>query len=123
MIALSMLLVVVGFVLLMLGVLGVGDDPLLWVYASIGACLVAAVLLAIGVFRRRPSRRPIVGSAEGGASWAGASPTAAAEAEATGEGGAGEPEPAATESDTDASTPERPQRTSPPATRPPRPGG
>ena len=81
MIALSMLLVVAGFVLLMLGVLGVGEDPLLWVYASIGSCLVAAVLLTAGVLRRRPPRRRPAGPADGGASWAGASgavPSAAA---------------------------------------------
>jgi predicted flap endonuclease-1-like 5' DNA nuclease len=74
-IVISMALVVVGFVTLMLGVLGVGEEPLLYVYLSIGACLVAALFLVIGVVRGRPSKKPVVAS--GGdraeASWAGAS--------------------------------------------------
>jgi predicted flap endonuclease-1-like 5' DNA nuclease len=73
-IVISMVLVVVGFVTLMLGVLGVGDDPLQFVYVSIAACLVAAVFLVIGVVRGRPSKKPVASSGDGGdASWSGAS--------------------------------------------------
>jgi predicted flap endonuclease-1-like 5' DNA nuclease len=72
-IVISMVLVVVGFVTLMLGVLGVGDDPLQFVYVSIAACLVAAVFLVIGVVRGRPSKKPVAASGGGDASWSGAS--------------------------------------------------
>lgn len=73
MILASMLLVIVGFVLLVLGVLEVGGQPLTLVYASIGACLVAALLLVVGVLRGRPSRRSSPPAATGAdASWAGA---------------------------------------------------
>lgn len=74
MIVISIALVLVGFVTLMLGVLGVGERPLEFVYASIGACLLAAVLLAAGVLRGRPSSRPP--AAEGGdrPTWSGAVP-------------------------------------------------
>lgn len=51
-----MVLVVVGFVTLMLGVLDVGDEPLNFVYTSIGACILAGVFLIAGVLRSRPSR-------------------------------------------------------------------
>ncbi len=70
-----MVLVVVGFVLLMLGVLGVGETPLDFVYYSIGACLLAAVFLIVGVIRGRPSKKPVAASGGDGkeASWSGAS--------------------------------------------------
>jgi hypothetical protein len=78
-IVVSMLLVVVGFVTLLLGVFQVGDQPLQFVYASIISCVVAAVLLVVGVVRNRPSRKPAV--AAGGdvrqASWSGAAQGAA----------------------------------------------
>jgi hypothetical protein len=73
-IVISMVLVVIGFVTLMLGVLGVGEDPLQFVYISIGACLVAAVFLIIGVVRGRPAKKPVAASGgQGAASWSGAS--------------------------------------------------
>lgn len=73
MIVLSMLLVVVGLVALLLGVFGVSDEPLQFVYGSIAACLIAAVLLVLGVLRGRPSRKPLVTGGGQDASWAGAS--------------------------------------------------
>lgn len=51
-----MVLVVVGFVTLMLGVLDVGDNPLNFVYLSIGSCILAGVFLIVGVLRSRPSK-------------------------------------------------------------------
>ena len=43
-------------------------------YASIACCLLAGLLLTIGVLRSRPSRKPVLQSGgQGQASWAGAS--------------------------------------------------
>lgn len=72
-----MLLVAVGFVLLVLGVLNVrvGDvEPLTFVYASIAACVLAGLFLAVGVVRSRPAQRPVIGPGAPGrqASWSGA---------------------------------------------------
>jgi predicted flap endonuclease-1-like 5' DNA nuclease len=85
-IVLSMVLVVVGFVTLMLGVLSVGDEPLQFVYASIAACILAAVALIIGVLRGRPSKKPAVESGGTGkdAAWSGASAWNESGQEATG---------------------------------------
>lgn len=72
MIAVSLALVTGAFVALLLGVAEVGEEPLRFVYASIGFCLLAAVLLAAGVVRSRPARvSPLVGSARE-PSWSGA---------------------------------------------------
>lgn len=86
MFVISVVLVLVAFVTLMLGVLGMGDDPLQFVYASIGACLVAAVFLAVGVLRARPSRKPLAAPGPGGqpSSWSGATPWASVDAETPG---------------------------------------
>jgi hypothetical protein len=68
----SMGLVLVALAALLLGVLGAGDEPLRFVYASIGTSLLAAVLLVAGVLRSRPARvSPLAGSARG-PSWSGA---------------------------------------------------
>lgn len=79
MIVISMLLVAVGFVTLLFGVLS--DDPLPLTYVSIGACLLAAVLLAAGVRASRPRRKPVLSAdgAPGAASWSGASNWSGAE--------------------------------------------
>lgn len=86
MFVISAVLVVVAFVTLMLGVLGVGNEPLQFVYASIGSCLVAAVFLAAGVLRGRPSRKPLATAGTGGqpSSWSGATPWASVDAEPAG---------------------------------------
>lgn len=70
----SMLLVVVGFVTLLLGMFQVGEQPLQFIYVSIGACLLAGVLLIIGVARGRPKGKPIsaTGDQLPNATWSGA---------------------------------------------------
>jgi hypothetical protein len=90
----SMLLVLVGFVTLLLGVLGVGERPLDLVWVSIGSCLLAAVLLVAGVMRGRPSRKPVAsGGTRGDASWAGASSWGEQREPAASPGPAAAPEP------------------------------
>lgn len=98
-----MLLVAVGFVTLLIGVLS--DDPLPLTYVSIGACLLAAVFLAVGVRANRPQRKPILGAGgQGAASWSGASSWSGAERRAQAEAAAREqpvevaPEASASES-------------------------
>lgn len=54
MILASFLLVLAGAVTLVVGLLN--PSTLGWIYASIGACALAAVLLAVGVVRTRPAR-------------------------------------------------------------------
>lgn len=99
MIVVSMLLVLVGLVTLLLGVFQVGDQPLQFVYASIVSCVIAAVLLVVGVVRNRPSRKPVAvtggdvrraswsgagqGASQGAAETSGPAPPAAAETQPT----------------------------------------
>lgn len=73
MIVASLLLVIAAAVTLLVGLLN--REQIEWVYASIACCLLAGLLLTIGVLRSRPSRKPVLQSGgEGqGASWAGAS--------------------------------------------------
>ena len=73
MIIASLLLVIAAAVTLLMGLLN--RDVIEWVYASIACCLLAGVLLTIGVLRSRPSRKPVLQSGGEGqpASWAGAS--------------------------------------------------
>jgi len=59
-----MLLVVVGFVTLVLGILEYGAEPLYFIYASIGSCILAGVFLIAGVLRSRPSRKEAPAPAE-----------------------------------------------------------
>jgi hypothetical protein len=63
-IVISMLLVVVGFVTLVLGILEYGAEPLYFIYASIGSCILAGVFLIAGVLRSRPSRKEAPAPAE-----------------------------------------------------------
>ena len=73
MIIASLLLVIAAAVTLLMGLLN--REVIEWVYASIACCILAGILLTIGVLRSRPSRKPVLQS--GGdsqpASWAGAS--------------------------------------------------
>src|SRR3712207_217892 len=73
MIVASLLLVIAAAVTLLLGLLD--RQNIQWVWASIGCCLLAGLLLTIGVLRSRPSRKPVLQSGGEGAaaSWAGAS--------------------------------------------------
>ena len=73
MIVASLLLVIAAAVTLLVGLLN--RDVIEWVYASIACCLLAGLLLTIGVLRSRPSRKPVLQSGGEGAaaSWAGAS--------------------------------------------------
>ena len=73
MIVASLLLVIAAAVTLLVGLLN--RDVIEWVYASIACCLLAGLLLTIGVLRSRPSRKPVLQSGSDGqaASWAGAS--------------------------------------------------
>ena len=73
MIVASLMLVIAAAVTLLVGLLD--REVIEWVYASIAFCLLAGLLLTIGVLRSRPSRKPVLQSGgEGqGASWAGAS--------------------------------------------------
>lgn len=73
MIVASLLLVIAAAVTLLIGLLN--REVIEWVYASIASCLLAGVLLTIGVLRSRPSRKPVLQSGGQGqaASWAGAS--------------------------------------------------
>lgn len=73
MIVASLLLVIAAAVTLLVGLLN--REVIEWVYASIGCCLLAGLLLTIGVLRSRPSRKPVLQSGGEGqaASWAGAS--------------------------------------------------
>lgn len=73
MIVASLLLVIAAAVTLLIGLLN--RDVIEWVYASIACCLLAGLLLTVGVLRSRPSRKPVLqsGGAGQGASWAGAS--------------------------------------------------
>ena len=73
MIVASLLLVIAAAVTLLVGLLN--RDVIEWVYASIACCLLAGLLLTIGVLRSRPSRKPVLQSGTDGqaASWAGAS--------------------------------------------------
>src|SRR5688500_12428950 len=73
MIVASLLLVIAAAVTLLIGLLN--REVIEWVYASIACCLLAGVLLTIGVLRSRPSRKPVLQSGGEGqaASWAGAS--------------------------------------------------
>jgi hypothetical protein len=73
MIVASLLLVIAAAVTLLVGLLN--RDVIQWVYASIACCLLAGLLLTIGVLRSRPSRKPVLQSGSDGAaaSWAGAS--------------------------------------------------
>ena len=73
MIVASLLLVIAAAVTLLIGLLN--REVIEWVYASIACCLLAGLLLTIGVLRSRPSRKPVLqsGGDGQGASWAGAS--------------------------------------------------
>ena len=73
MIVASLLLVIAAAVTLLLGLLD--REVIEWVWASIACCLLAGLLLTIGVLRSRPSRKPVLQSGGEGAaaSWAGAS--------------------------------------------------
>lgn len=73
MIVASLLLVIAAAVTLLVGLLN--REVIEWVYASIACCLLAGLLLTIGVLRSRPSRKPVLQSGGEGqsASWAGAS--------------------------------------------------
>jgi Helix-hairpin-helix domain len=73
MIVASLLLVIAAAVTLLLGLLD--REAIQWVWASIACCLLAGLLLTIGVLRARPSRKPVLQSGGEGAaaSWAGAS--------------------------------------------------
>lgn len=73
MIVASLLLVIAAAVTLLVGLLN--REVIEWVYASIASCLLAGLLLTIGVLRSRPSRKPVLQSGGDGAaaSWAGAS--------------------------------------------------
>lgn len=73
MIVASLLLVIAAAVTLLVGLLN--REVIQWVYASIACCLLAGLLLTIGVLRSRPSRKPVLQSGGDGqaASWAGAS--------------------------------------------------
>src|SRR3712207_2224197 len=73
MIVASLLLVIAAAVTLLLGLLD--RQNIQWVWASIGCCLLAGLLLTIGVLRSRPSRKPVLqsGGDAAAASWAGAS--------------------------------------------------
>lgn len=88
MIVASLMLVIAAAVTLLIGLLD--REVIEWVYASIACCLLAGLLLTIGVLRSRPSRKPVLQSGgEGqGASWAGASQWGASgEPAAGGDGG------------------------------------
>ena len=83
MIVASLLLVIAAAVTLLVGLLN--REQIQWVYASIASCLLAGLLLTIGVLRSRPSRKPVLQSGgEGQASWAGASQWGATNEEPTG---------------------------------------
>ena len=73
MIVASLLLVIAAAVTLLLGLFN--REVIQWVWASIACCLLAGLLLTIGVLRSRPSRKPVLQSGGDGAaaSWAGAS--------------------------------------------------
>ena len=73
MIVASLLLVIAAAVTLLIGLFN--REQIYWVYASIGSCLLAGLLLTVGVLRSRPSRKPVLQSGGQGqsASWAGAS--------------------------------------------------
>ena len=73
MIVASLLLVIAAAVTLLIGLFD--REQIYWVYASIGSCLLAGLLLTAGVLRSRPSRKPVLqsGGQGQGASWAGAS--------------------------------------------------
>jgi hypothetical protein len=73
MIVASLLLVIAAAVTLLIGLFQ--REQIEWVFASIGSCLLAGLLLTIGVLRSRPSRKPVLqsGGQGQGASWAGAS--------------------------------------------------
>ena len=73
MIVASLLLVIAAAVTLLMGLLN--REVIEWVWASIACCLLAGLLLTIGVIRSRPSRKPVLQSGGEGAaaSWAGAS--------------------------------------------------
>jgi hypothetical protein len=73
MIVASLLLVIAAAVTLLVGLLN--REVIEWVWASIACCLLAGLLLTIGVPRSRPSRKPVLQSGGEGqqASWAGAS--------------------------------------------------
>ncbi|HVM19373.1 MAG TPA: hypothetical protein VM307_05390, partial [Egibacteraceae bacterium] len=60
MIVASLLLVIAAAVTLLIGLLN--RETIEWVYASIASCLVAGLLLTIGVLRQRPSRKPVLQS-------------------------------------------------------------
>jgi hypothetical protein len=86
MIIASLLLVIAAAVTLLMGLLN--REVIEWVYASIACCILAGILLTIGVLRSRPSRKPVLsGGGEGqAASWAGASQWGG---DTGGQGGAG----------------------------------
>lgn len=87
MIVASLMLVIAAAVTLLVGLLN--RDQIEWVYASIGCCLLAGLLLTIGVLRSRPSRKPVLQSGgEGTASWAGASQWGSGNDEPSGGGAA-----------------------------------
>lgn len=72
MIVASLLLVIAAAVTLVIGLFN--QETVEWVYASIACCLVAGLLLTVGVVRSRPKRKPILqAGGEQPASWAGAS--------------------------------------------------
>lgn len=73
MIIASLLLVIAAAVTLLMGLLN--REVIEWVYASIACCILAGILLTVGVLRSRPSRKPVLQSGGEGqsASWAGAS--------------------------------------------------
>ncbi|WP_370326268.1 hypothetical protein [Euzebya sp.] len=84
MIVISLVLVVVSAVSLAVGALLRDDLILIWV--SIGAALLAAVFLALGVLRGRPRRKPVRAATLPGddaagqpATWRGATPGATAD--------------------------------------------
>ena len=88
MIVASLLLVIAAAVTLLVGLFN--RDVIEWVYASIACCLLAGLLLTVGVLRSRPSRKPVLqsGGQGQGASWAGASTWGGAAGEGTGGGAA-----------------------------------
>lgn len=78
MIVASLLLVIVAAVTLVIGLFN-PENPN-WVWTSIGCCLLAGLLLIVGVLRSRPRRKPVLQSGtDQPASWAGASSWSGAE--------------------------------------------
>ena len=80
MIVASLLLVIVAAVTLVIGLFN--PENANWVWTSIGCCLLAGLLLIVGVLRSRPRRKPVLQSGtDQPASWSGASSWSGAESE------------------------------------------